>query len=172
MLRILDMVMHSMIECIPVSVNMIFHFVSDCKSMSSDTDYYSESVILWSYSCNIMALSRWTKAHCHDMSSILRLREPHASADRLLRPLHQLCSGGIPIADAPPPLPPLESRGNWPDVQLARHCRPAHQERERVSRLNNSIVLLVIIILWGRLTEINSMSPDQNMQPDNVIFRL
>ena len=80
-------------------------------------------------------------------SSILRLREPHASADRLLRPLHQLCSGGIPIADAPPPLPPLESRGSWPDVQLARHCRPAHQERERVSRLNNSIVLLVMIIL-------------------------
>ena len=46
MLRILDMVIHSMIECIPVSVSMIFHFVLDRKSMSSDTDYYSDSVIL------------------------------------------------------------------------------------------------------------------------------
>jgi hypothetical protein len=40
------MVIHSMIECIPVSVSMIFHFVLDRKPMSSDTDYYSDSVIL------------------------------------------------------------------------------------------------------------------------------
>ena len=46
MLRIVDMVIHSMIECVPVSVTMIFHFVLDRKPMSSDTDYYSDSVIL------------------------------------------------------------------------------------------------------------------------------